>query len=132
MSFNSSKHSAIHATRGRPILWTAIGVTALSLLSVNVRAEVPASYMRVSLAGLNLAKAEDAQTAYARLQAASRKVCENVVGRDLRTRRENAKCYQDTLRNAIESTRSASLARLLDSDQTIRLAQRRTAAISGS
>jgi UrcA family protein len=132
MSCKSSKLSAIHATRARQVLWTAIGVMTVSLLSINARAEEPATSMRVSLTGLNLAKADDAHAAYAKLQAASRKVCENVVGRDLRTRRENARCYQDTLRSAIESTRSPSLARLLDSDQTIRIAQQRTVVPSGS
>lgn len=112
--------------------WTLIGVTALTLSSVGAHAEAPASYTRVSLAGLNLARSEDVRTAYAKLQRASRTVCEYVTGRDLRTKRANEKCYEDTLRNAIESTGSASLAQMLDADQTIRMAQQRSDTRRGS
>ena len=132
MSIKSSMDSAIHATSVRHLLLTAIGVTALSLVAVNVRAQAAAPQVSVSLAGLNLATQRDVKTAYSKLRSAAKSVCHNLESRDVRGRQHYEQCYQDSLANAVEVVDNGNLTALHQSDRTVRIAQRGTTPRSGS
>ena len=123
MSLKSLMHSAAHATRARHALLTAIGVTALSLIAVNVQAQTVAKQTTVSLKGLNLAKIDDAKAAYSKLRTAARYVCEQPT-RDPRVVQRRQQCFDEALSNAVASVGSGNLSALHDSDRNVRLAQR--------
>jgi UrcA family protein len=129
MSIKSSMDSAINATSVRHLLLTAIGVTALSLVAVNVRAEAPAPQVTVSLAGLNLATQADAKTAYSKLRRAAKTVCHEMESRDLHGSLGYEQCYRNALANAIGSVDNGNLTELHRSDRTVRIAQRDTASV---
>jgi UrcA family protein len=123
--------SAIHATRVRRMFLCALGVTALSLGAVTVEAANPPQ-VEVSLAGLNLATQQDAKTAYSRLRNAAKTVCRPLESTDPRGRMRHKQCYQDALANAVADVNSASVTALLNSDRSVRLAQRDGMRNSGS
>jgi len=132
MSLKSAKHLAIHATTTPFTLLSIVGVTVLSLASVTVRAETPAPQVTVSLQDLDLAKVNDARAAYGRLRTAARAVCEGVASRDLRTTRQHEECFQTALWNAVASVDNRSVTQLLNSDHTVRIAQRNSSVHRGT
>ncbi len=133
MSLRSQLDQAIHATRTRRMLVTAIGVTALSLIAGNVSAQTAAPQMVVSLADINLATPSGAEQAYVRLQRAARSVCRGYEARNLHGRERHAKCYANALSDAVADIDSVNVTALLNSDRSVvRVAQREQRARSAT
>lgn len=79
----------------------------------------------VSYTDLNLAKQDDAQTLYGRLQRASDRVCvQYKEQRDLRKMKLYNACYQDALARAVDSVGHASVQAMYAADEKVRIASR--------
>lgn len=124
MSVISLSVSARHASRVRNVVVAVMSVTALSLAATNVQAHTVYPQVAVSLAGLDLAKPADAKEAYSRLRWAAKEVCPVLLSTDMRARQRHARCYSAALANAVATVNNAGLTALLDSDRTVRIAQR--------
>lgn len=122
MSTHSSRH------KGRRIAWTAVGLAAVSLLSINAQAgDDPdaAPQKAVDYSDLNLSVPADADRLYTRLQRAAKHVCGPSDARDLRKASKQRDCYRESLATAVAAVNHHSVTALYRSDKSIKLAQRR-------
>ena len=110
----------------RRIVWTAIGLAATSLLSINAHASATAQ-KAVDYTDLNLAVPADVSVLYKRLQIAAKVVCGSVDGRQLRQVQQQRKCYRDALSTAVATVNHNSVTALYHSDKSIRVVERRAA-----
>jgi len=118
----------------RRIVWTAIGLAATSLLSINAHASdaIATAQKAVDYTDLNLAVPADVSVLYKRLQIAAKVVCGSVDGRQLRQVQQQRKCYRDALSTAVATVNHNSVTALYHSDKSIRVVERRAAMPSRS
>jgi len=118
----------------RRIVWTAIGLAAASLLSINAHAgdALAAAQKTVDYTDLNLAVTADVNVLYTRLQAAAKAVCGSVDGRQLRQVQQQRKCYRDALSAAVATVNHNSVTARYHSDKGIRVVERRASMPSRS
>jgi UrcA family protein len=122
MNTQSSPHTA------RRVAWTAIGIAAASLLSINALASddpYAAPQKAVGYADLDLSVAADADRLYARLQRAAKRVCGRTEVRDLRNASKQRECYRESLAAAVATVNHNSVTALYKADKSIKLADRR-------
>jgi UrcA family protein len=119
------------ASPSRHMMWTAIGVATVSLLSVNAHAagayatDAPAQ-RTVDYTDLDLSAPTDANVLYARLQKAAKMVCEPFESRDLRMLGQHKVCYQQALSSAVATVNHTAITALYQSDKNLRFASRRS------
>ena len=101
-----------HSTLSRTVI-------AATLFAIGSIAAVPASaaptvdpQRTVKFQDLDLSTFTGTASLYARLQAASRAVCEPLAGRELARIKQYNDCYEKALDNAIREVRSLSLTTL--------------------
>ena len=122
MTNHSSRRTA------RRVAWTAIGVASASLLSVNAQAAddpYAAPQRTVDYSDLDLSVPADADTLYARLQRAAKRVCGRGDGKDLRKASRQRECYRESLAAAVATVNHNSVTALYKADKSIQLAERR-------
>ena len=79
----------------------------------------------VAYSDLDLSNESDVQSLYARLQRASERVCgQDKDLRNLRMKRLQDACYQDSLERAVDAVGHASVKAIFVADERIRLAGR--------
>lgn len=114
----------------RRIAWTAIGIAMASLLSINAQAgddPYAAPQKAVDYADLDLSVPADADTLYARLQKAAKRVCGRIDVRDLHNASKQRDCYRESLAAAVAAVNHNSVTALYKADKSIKLAERRDA-----
>ena len=122
MTTQSSPHTA------RRVAWTAIGIAAASLLSINAQAgddPYAAPQKAVDYTDLDLSVATDADKLYARLQRAAKRVCGGTEVRDLRKVSRQRECYRESLAAAVATVNHNAVTALYKADKSIKLAERR-------
>jgi UrcA family protein len=113
----------------------AFGVAALSCGAASAHADQVADpAARVTMdptetvvvySDLDLSNESDVQSLYARLQRASERVCgQDKDLRNLRLKRLQDACYQDSLERAVDAVGHASVKAIFVADERIRLASR--------
>jgi UrcA family protein len=109
----------------------AFGVAALSLGAVAAHADPVKAVVNYS--DLDLSRAADARSLYARLQKASDQVCSVYKDtRNLTRKRLFEACYQDSLTRAVDDIGHASVQAVFVADERIRLASRPSKDRTGS
>lgn len=122
MTTQSSRHTK------RRIAWTAIGIAAASLLSINAQAgddPYAAPQKAVDYSDLDLSVPADADRLYTRLQSAAKRVCGRADIRDLRKTSKQRECYRESLAAAVATVNHNSVTALYKADKSIKLAERR-------
>lgn len=137
MTAHSSRSRSDAGSRltARRIAWTAIGLAAASLLSINAQAGADpyaAPQKAVDYSDLNLAVPADANVLYTRLQKAAKSVCGPIEIRDLRKRSKQRECYRESLAAAVATVNHNTVTALYKADKSIQLAEQRNAVVPRS
>lgn len=112
----------------RRIALTAIGLAAVSLLSINAQAgddPYAAPQKAVEYTDLDLSVPTDANALYVRLQRAAKEVCGPIEMRDLRKKQKQRACYRESLAAAVATVNHNSLTAIYNADKSIKLAEQR-------
>lgn len=120
-----SSHQTFHVARH--VVFGAIAALTLgvSAHAGEVTTVADAQQTVIGYSDLDLSRDADVRTLYSRLQRASRMVCDQHRDiRDLRARRLQEACYQDTLARAVDSVGDASVQAMYAKDSRIRVAGR--------
>jgi len=127
MSHTSVKSSRLARTSAmRRVIYTAFSTAALSLFGAGVHASdigsAPAQRV-VSYSNKSLLQRDGAKALYVRLQRAAVQVCSTSGRTDLERLRQQSKCYEQALAEAVASVDKSSVTALYRSDKAIRVAQ---------
>lgn len=118
--------SAVASSATRCALFTAVGVTAMSLLAIESHAAESPRQITVNYEGIDLAKGANAVNLYSRLQAAARTVCSEPADGQLSQVQRYRACYANALSQAVAAVDHARVTALFNSDRSMRIAQRST------
>jgi UrcA family protein len=124
MSFKKSS-----SARARGVL-TAFGAV-LALFAASGHAGADPMQKAVRYADLNLSNPQDASQLYARLERAAAVVCRTYEGFELSRKRMHEACEQEALSAAVAQVDDAALTALHNAGARVRVAQRRSASITG-
>jgi UrcA family protein len=117
----------MHQSRLAPVrvLGMALAIAAATLVADIAAAKDDGLVSTVvDYRDLDLSQSADATRLYARLQYASKKVCNSYDTRDLRMQRLNAACVDAALNEAVERVNDPKLTALHATEPRIRLARR--------
>lgn len=116
---STTHHAANFTVNLRRVLAGAVAIAGLSLLSGAASAES----LTVKFEDLNLASEQGVATLYSRLQAASRAVCRDFDGQQLRQKAERRQCYAEALSGAVAQVNHSSITALHMAKRNVRVAQ---------
>jgi UrcA family protein len=106
----------------RAVLMAGVAVLAMSA----VHAQAEPTQATVKYEDLDLSQPAAAKALYTRLQAAARRVCASNDVRNVSMRRLENMCYREALARAVDEIGHASVKALYATDDSIRLAARRS------
>ena len=109
--------------------FVAFGIAAVSFAAATVHAAdtnpATVAMTTVNYSDLDLSKDADVHALYVRLQNASERVCgSNRDLRDLRMKRLQSTCYQETLARAVDNVGHAAVKAVYAADERIKVAGR--------
>ena len=107
---SSNKQSIVLGARSRVAILAAV-LGALSL-SATLPAQASDARVTVDFTDLNLSRAADVDTLYARLQRAADEVCQRNNGREHYQRRKYRECYAEAMERAVSGINAVQLTKL--------------------